>query len=92
MAVMHIVVHTSSNLIAPDEDYHRFSKQEVESRIYGSKLVLVVEQMQLTTIWLVKACLLLMYNRMTSVNPIHSNRTLLTPFVGYYYRSTRLSS
>lgn len=65
MGAMHIVVHSSSNLIAPGEDVTRFSSDEISQRIYGSKLVLVVEQMQCCTIWLVKACLLLMYKRMT---------------------------
>lgn len=65
MAVMHVIVNTSSNLIAPGDDVSQFSQQEIDSRIYGSKLVLVVEQMQIVTIWLVKTCFLLMYSRMT---------------------------
>lgn len=67
MGVMHLVVNSSSNLIAPHEDVSRFSQKEINSRTVGSKLVLVVEQMQCCTIWLVKACLLLMYRRMTCV-------------------------
>jgi hypothetical protein len=70
MAVMHIVVNSSSNLIAPGEDITKFSQSEIDARIFGSKLVLVVEQMQIITIWLVKACLLLMYWRMTYVYSI----------------------
>ncbi|PVI01411.1 hypothetical protein DM02DRAFT_349108 [Periconia macrospinosa] len=69
MAVMHIVVHTDSNLIAPGEDISHFTQKEIDNRIYGSKLVLVVEQMQIITIWLVKSCLLLMYWRMTALLP-----------------------
>lgn len=67
MAVMHIIVHTSSNLIAPGEDVSDFSQEDIDSRVFGSKLVLVVEQMQLVTVWLIKSCFLLMYNRMTYV-------------------------
>ncbi|KAF1966382.1 hypothetical protein BU23DRAFT_663298 [Bimuria novae-zelandiae CBS 107.79] len=67
MAAMHAVVHSSSNLIAPGEAVSGFSQREIEQRILGSKLVLVVEQMQCCTIWIVKACLLLMYKRMTYV-------------------------
>jgi hypothetical protein len=66
---MHRVVRTSSNLIEPGEDISKFSHEEIQSRIYGSKLVLVVEQMQILTIWLIKACLLIMYRRMTLVLP-----------------------
>jgi hypothetical protein len=65
------VVQTNSNLIAPGEDVSRFSQTEIDNRIFGSKLVLVIEQMQILTIWLVKACLLIMYNRMTHVLPQH---------------------
>lgn len=71
MATMHVIVKTSSNLIAPGEDVSKFTQQDIDSRILGSKLVLVTEQMQLATIWLVKACLLLMYSRMTSLLPQH---------------------
>lgn len=69
IAIMTQVVRTSSNLLEPGEDISKFSNEEIESRIYGSKLVLVVEQMQILTIWLIKACLLIMYTRMTHVLP-----------------------
>jgi hypothetical protein len=65
------VVKTSSNLIEPGQDVSKYTTAEIDSRIFGSKLVLVVEQMQILTIWLVKACLLIMYNRMTLVLPQH---------------------
>ncbi|KAH7123537.1 hypothetical protein B0J11DRAFT_314168 [Dendryphion nanum] len=71
MAVMHEIVLTSSNLIAPGEDVSQFSAQDIANRVKGSKMVLVVEQMQIVTIWLVKACLLLMYRRMTLLLPQH---------------------
>ncbi|PSN69575.1 hypothetical protein BS50DRAFT_457207, partial [Corynespora cassiicola Philippines] len=70
-AVMHIVVRSSSNLIAPQDDASQFTAQEIASRVYGSKLVLVVEQMQIATTWLMKAALLLMYQRMTILLPQH---------------------
>jgi hypothetical protein len=71
IAVMHEVTKTSSNLIPPGDNVSTYSQAEKDNRIYGSKLVLVVEQMQLVTIWLVKSCLLIMYNRMTLVLPQH---------------------
>lgn len=71
MICMDKVVQTNSNLIAPGDDVSRFSQTEIDNRIFGSKLVLVIEQMQILTIWLVKACLLIMYNRMTHVLPQH---------------------
>jgi hypothetical protein len=65
------VVRTNSNLIPPGEDVAQYSSAEIQGRIYGSKLVLVVEQMQILTLWLIKTCLLIMYNRMTLVLPQH---------------------
>jgi hypothetical protein len=69
MAAMHVIVHTNSNLIEQGVDVTKFDQQEIDARVFGSKLVLVVEQMQCCTIWLVKACLLLMYFRMTCDKP-----------------------
>ncbi|KAJ8112244.1 hypothetical protein OPT61_g5352 [Boeremia exigua] len=69
LVAMTKVVNTSSNLIPPGEDVSQYSQTEIDARIFGSKLVLVVEQMQIATIWLVKACLLIMYFRMTAVLP-----------------------
>ncbi|OCL02034.1 hypothetical protein AOQ84DRAFT_434575 [Glonium stellatum] len=68
MAFMHVVLNTSSNLIR-------------SKRVYGSKLVLVVEQMQILTIWLIKACLLIMYNRMTVLLPQHQIVKIVAVYV-----------
>ena len=65
------VVQAQSNLIEPGIDVSSFTRDEIDGRIFGSKLVLGIEQMQILTIWLVKSCLLIMYNRMTLVLPQH---------------------
>lgn len=80
MAFMHVVSNMSSNLIAPNENQSTFTPEEIKERIYGSKLVLVVEQMQILTIWLIKACLLIMYNRMTMLLPQHK----IVKFIAVY--------
>ncbi|KAF7549925.1 hypothetical protein G7Z17_g6050 [Cylindrodendrum hubeiense] len=64
MVGMSIISHTSSNLIDPSDNTD-LTPSNIRERIYGSKWVLVVEQMQCITIWTTKACLLLMYNRLT---------------------------
>jgi hypothetical protein len=89
LIVMHKVVVSSSNLIPPGEDSTQYDPAEINRRVYGSKLVLVVEQMQILTIWLVKACLLIMYYRMTYgiTSPCHSRLT----FSVLYCHNTRLS-
>jgi hypothetical protein len=63
---MSIISHTSSNLIDPNE-VPLLTAADIREREYGSKWVLVVEQMQMITIWIIKFCLLIMYNRLTSV-------------------------
>jgi hypothetical protein len=68
---MHQIVKYDSNLIPPGDDPSKYSQADINNRIFGSKLVLVVEQMQILTIWIVKSCLLIMYNRMTHVLPQH---------------------
>lgn len=74
MVGMGIISHTSSNLIDP-HDKTTLTPEDIKNRVYGSKWVLVVEQMQCITIWTIKFCLLIMYNRLTFVTPL-----LLLPF------------
>lgn len=62
---MNIVADKDSNLIPPGVDVSTFTPEEIKERVYGSKLVLVVEQMQCATIWTLKATLLFMYYRVT---------------------------
>lgn len=66
MVCMNIISHTNSNLIDPDKPA-TFTPEDMQQREFGSKMVLVSEQMQILTIWTVKACLLLMYHRLTCV-------------------------
>ncbi|TWU73368.1 hypothetical protein ED733_001130 [Metarhizium rileyi] len=61
---INIVSDTDSNLIDPD-DHVVLTPESVRERRFGSKMVLIVEQMQITTVWAVKTCLLIMYYRLT---------------------------
>ncbi|KAI0458853.1 hypothetical protein F5B21DRAFT_527677 [Xylaria acuta] len=62
MVTINLLRETDSNLIDPAHP-PSLTPEEVVRRTLGSKLVLVVEQTQILTIWLVKACLLFMYSR-----------------------------
>lgn len=64
VAVMNIVAHLDTNLMLPS-DIPLLTPESIKSRIHGSKLVLVVEQSMITTIWGCKICLLLLYNKLT---------------------------
>jgi hypothetical protein len=66
MVGMNIVSHTNSNLIDPN-DHAELTPEGIKERVFGSKLVLVVEQMQCLVMWTIKACLLILYSRFTSV-------------------------
>jgi hypothetical protein len=58
-------VNYNSNLIQPGVDVASFSIADIHERVYGSKLTVVVEQMQCCTIWLLKGCLIFLYYRVT---------------------------
>lgn len=62
---LNIVANTPTNLFAPGTDVASFTTADYALRIYGSKITVVVELCQCVTIWLVKACLLIMYLRLT---------------------------
>ncbi|KAF3769354.1 hypothetical protein M406DRAFT_249523 [Cryphonectria parasitica EP155] len=62
---VHILTYTPTNLIDPSDPVD-LTPDTVKTRIFGSKMVIVVEQMQILTIWSVKACLLVMYHRLTT--------------------------
>lgn len=80
IATINIVATHDSNLLPEDYDIRLLTVNEIERREYGSKMILVVEQCQCIAIWAVKACLLIMYHRLTYVHspsktccpPLHS--------------------
>ncbi|KAB2573140.1 hypothetical protein BFW01_g4967 [Lasiodiplodia theobromae] len=65
IVTINIVAFTESNLLPPGFDEKDLTPGDIAERRFGSKLVLVVEQCQCVTIWAVKACLLIMYYRLT---------------------------
>ncbi|KAF7543324.1 hypothetical protein G7Z17_g10828 [Cylindrodendrum hubeiense] len=65
LVVVKVLTYTPTNLINPD-DKIVLTPETIKDRQYGSKLVIVTEQMQMITIWGVKACLLVMYSRLTT--------------------------
>lgn len=67
VASINIVADANSNLLPPDFDVSTLTLEDIAAREYGSKMVLVVEQMQCVTIWATKASLLIMYHRLTYV-------------------------
>ncbi|KAJ2984777.1 hypothetical protein NUW58_g5883 [Xylaria curta] len=66
LITLNILRNTNSNLIDP-ENPPILTPEEIADRTYGSKLVLVVEQSQCITIWLVKACLLFIFSKVQKI-------------------------
>ena len=69
--VINIVRDHDSNLLPPHFDPATLTAQDVARRAHGSKLILVVEQCQCVTIWLAKACVLILYLRLTTMRREH---------------------
>lgn len=65
LVIVKVLTYTPTNLIQPGIKVDLNDKQNIADRQYGSKLVLVTEQMQMFTLWGVKGCLLFMYGRLT---------------------------
>ncbi|KAL9089747.1 MAG: hypothetical protein Q9159_002394 [Coniocarpon cinnabarinum] len=85
VVTLNIVTTSETNLLPPGYlETHTLSPAEISKRIYGSKITLVVEQCQVVVIWLVKACLLTMYYRITyAAFPLQNKLViLLAVYVG----------
>ncbi|QDS72931.1 hypothetical protein FKW77_008134 [Venturia effusa] len=60
-----IVAGGGSNLFRPEE-FLTFTPEDIKERIFGSKVVVISEQAMLNVIYTLKACLLIMYFRLTN--------------------------
>jgi hypothetical protein len=67
VVVINVVEHTSSNLLPPGYDIAHMTAADIAERTLGSKLILVVENCQIVTVWGAKTCLLIMYLRLTTL-------------------------
>ncbi len=59
-----VVTGGGSNLFLPEE-FATFTPEDIKERINGSKVVVISEQAMLNTIYFTKACMLIMYRRLT---------------------------
>lgn len=64
-------------------------EEDMANRVFGSKIVIVVEQMQIFLIWSVKVCLLIMYSRLTYEHPLHTSPVMSTKLTGRYRTSLK---
>ncbi len=58
-------VATNGSNYLPPGAAELLTPEEIVSAVYGSKMTLVLEEFMLWTLWLVKACMLILYARLT---------------------------
>ncbi|KAF2634481.1 hypothetical protein P280DRAFT_239584 [Massarina eburnea CBS 473.64] len=68
-----IYAASHSNLLPPGFDMSTLTPTDMRVREHGSKIVIVVEQMQIAVIWACKYCLLILYHRLTHMVSPKSN-------------------
>ncbi|KAF2008046.1 hypothetical protein P154DRAFT_541304 [Amniculicola lignicola CBS 123094] len=73
IVMSNIEAEAQSNLLPPGFDISTLTLEDIADREYGSKIVIVVEQMQIVVIWACKACLLILYHRLTRMVAPKSN-------------------
>ncbi|PNS16794.1 hypothetical protein CAC42_4758 [Sphaceloma murrayae] len=61
-----VVAGTHSNLFPPGTSVAHLGEDDIKDRVHGSKFRVVAEQMQIACVWTVKACVLIMYGRITN--------------------------
>jgi hypothetical protein len=82
VVALNVETDTNSNLLPPGFDTSTLTPDDIAERVYGSKLIIVVEQCQCFVIWGAKACLIALYLRLTSLRVEHYAIKALAVFVG----------
>lgn len=62
---LYVIATGGGSNLFPEELFKSFSPKEIADRVRGSKIVIISEQAMLNTIYFLKACMLLMYTRLT---------------------------
>lgn len=82
LALIQISAHYATNLMDPAEyDQILADPQEVNARIYGSKIVIGVEQCMLISTWGVKICMLTLFWRLTNNLRLHVYVQIIAAYV-----------
>ncbi|KAJ5035578.1 uncharacterized protein L3040_008044 [Drepanopeziza brunnea f. sp. 'multigermtubi'] len=79
-----------SNLYQPG-DFDTFTAKNIEERIKGSKIVLVSEQAMLNVIYVIKACMLIMYTRLTLGLQVQRMVVYLSVYVAVGWVATEIA-
>jgi hypothetical protein len=82
IVMSNIVARSQSNLLPPGFKVETLTPQQISHREYGSKIVVVVEQMQIAVIWACKSCLLFLYLQLTHM--VATKRNMATKLLAVY--------
>jgi len=73
IVLLNLEASTKSNLLPPDFDISTLTAREIADREFGSKIVIIIEQMYICIIWACKACILILYHRLTHMVAVKQN-------------------
>ena len=65
MVCLNVISQGGGSNLYPPEMAGTFTEEQIQDRIYGSKIVVISEQAMLNVIYTIKACMLVMYTRLT---------------------------
>ncbi|KAF2152344.1 hypothetical protein K461DRAFT_327886 [Myriangium duriaei CBS 260.36] len=82
---LNIAAVTPTNLFTPGTDPSTFSPKDYATRVWGSKVVVIIEQCQSFVLWSSKAALLIMYLRITQFQTERKYVIALAWYVGGSY-------
>lgn len=107
VVMLYVIVNGGGSNLAYPEEYATFTPTEVKDRIYGSKLVivseqvrvrrqagnfpgLIVEQAMLNVIYTIKACLLILYGRLTQGTKYYTFVKILAVYIAIGFVATEI--
>ncbi|KAI5812305.1 hypothetical protein BZA77DRAFT_253448 [Pyronema omphalodes] len=90
MVSVNIAGNTATNLYREGE-YETFSDDEIKRRIYGSKIVILLEQAMLICTYITKGCMLMLYTRLASRLPHQRLIRIITAYSAFGFIGTELT-
>ncbi|KAG9232690.1 hypothetical protein BJ875DRAFT_71802 [Amylocarpus encephaloides] len=88
---LNVICQGGGSNLYPPEDFDTFTQENIEERIQGSKIVVVSEQAMLNLIYIIKACMLVMYTRLTLALPTRRLVIYLSIYVFVGWVSTEIA-
>jgi hypothetical protein len=82
--------NTATNLYR-DGEYEHFTEAEIKRRIYGSKIVILLEQAMLICTYITKGCMLMLYTRLASRLPHQRLIRMITAYSAFGFMGTELT-